>query len=81
MKIWHLKFGSYNPTEKSTLGCARTLSEVTWLSTLAHLPHCSEVWRSMRIPAVAVNRKLNTKEIEATCNKLYGKMCSSKHCA
>jgi len=33
-----LKFGSYNPTEQKKLGCARTLSETCWLSTLEHLP-------------------------------------------
>ena len=40
-----LKIGFY-PPEKSTLGYARTLSEVSWISILEHLPHGSEVFYS-----------------------------------
>jgi len=46
-----------NLTEKSMLGCARTLSEASCLSTLEHLPHTSEFWRSIHIPAVAVSKE------------------------
>jgi len=35
-----------NPTEKSTLGCARTLSETWWISIHEHLPHSFEVFDS-----------------------------------
>jgi len=42
------------------LGSARTLSEVSWLSTLKYLRQSSEVWRSIRIPAVAVSKEAHT---------------------
>jgi len=43
------KFGASNlflnnPTKKSTLGCARTLSEAIWLGILEDLPHSLEVF-------------------------------------
>jgi len=49
-----------NPTEKSTPGCARTLSDASWVSTIEHLPHSSEVWRSIHIPAVAISKEPHT---------------------
>jgi len=42
------------PIEASTLGCTRIISEAIWLSTLEHLLHSSEVWRSIHIPALVV---------------------------
>jgi len=42
LTIWFL----ITPTEKSTLSCARTLSEASWLSILEHQPHSSEVFNS-----------------------------------
>ena len=45
------KFGTSNlvlnnPSEKSTLGCARTWPEASWLSILVGLPHSFEVFHS-----------------------------------
>jgi len=40
---------------KTALGYAKTLSEANWLSTLEHLLHSSEIWRSIHTPAVAVS--------------------------
>jgi len=46
-----------NPTEKSMLGCARTLSE----GYSENLLHSSEVWRSIHIVAgVDVSKKAHT---------------------
>jgi len=39
------------------LGCARTLSEASWLGAPENLPHGSEVWHSIHIPAVAVSKE------------------------
>jgi len=44
-------------TEKSMLGCARTLSEANLLLTLGRLSHSSEVWRSIHISDVAVSKE------------------------
>jgi len=49
-----------NFNHNSKLGCARTLSEASWLSTREYLLRSSEVWRSIRIPAVAVRKELRT---------------------
>jgi len=35
-----------NTTKKNTLGCAKTLSEASWLSITEYLPHSSEVFHS-----------------------------------
>jgi len=53
-----LKFG-YNQSEKWTLGCARTLSEVNSGVVLPSigLTGTALVWRSIRIPAVAISRE------------------------
>jgi len=53
---WNLVLN--NPTEDVTLGCWRTLSEVSCLSTLQHLHHSYEVWHSIHIPAVAFSKEL-----------------------
>jgi len=39
------------------LGCAWTLSKTGWLSILEYLPHSSEVWRLIHIPAVVVSKE------------------------
>jgi len=39
------------------LGCAWTLSKTGWLSILEYLPHNSEVWRLIHIPAVVVSKE------------------------
>jgi len=73
---WNLVL--YNPTEKSTLGCARTLSEATWISTLSI---CFTYLR-FGVP-FAFQLLLSASKITPSrgniCNILYGKMCSSKH--
>jgi len=56
LEVWFV----INQLKKNTLGCARTLSEASWLSTLEHLPHSSEAWRSIHILAVAVTNELHT---------------------
>ena len=61
-RLENRKFGEiwFNPIEKSTLGCARSLSEASCLITTEHLPHSSEVWHSIHIPAVAVSKERHT---------------------
>jgi len=49
-----------NPIEKRTPGCVRTFSEASWFNTLEHLPHTSEVWRSIQIPVVVVSKEPQT---------------------
>ena len=103
---------------KSTLGCARTLSERSWLSIFEQLLHSFEIFREHSsyncqhwasdqakvvlklLPflkicmwhcimsfieiydyAVSLTTLSVQLHIYATCNKLYGKMCSSKHCS
>jgi len=58
-RIWNIWF-LITQLRKSKLGCARTLSEASWLSTLDYLSHSSKVWRSIHIPAVAVSKELHT---------------------
>jgi len=62
-RLENRKFGTCNVllnnlTEKSTLGCARILSEDSWLSTLEHLPHSSEVCRSFTFQLLLSARNL-----------------------
>ena len=113
---WNLAINK--ATEKSSLGCARTLSEASWLSSLEHLHHSSKVFHShsscccqqrtsdlaevglkplpfqrhicdicgmyhsiyiMIMTWVSQHYLFNCTCSHATCNKLFGKMCSSKH--
>jgi len=64
-RLENIIFGSWNPynttEKKSTLGCAKPLSETSWLSTLEYLPHSSEVWGSIHIPAVGVTKEPHTQ--------------------
>jgi len=46
-----------DPTEKSTLGCGRTLSEANRSGTLEHLHHSSELWRHIHIPLLLLSAK------------------------
>jgi len=38
----------------------KKLSEASWLSSLEHLPHSSEVWRPIHIPSVADSKEPRT---------------------
>jgi len=46
--------------KKSVRGSAKSLPEASWLSSLAHLPYSSDIWPSIHILAVAVNKEPHT---------------------
>jgi len=77
-KVGTLNLVLNNPTEKRTLRCARTMSEARWLSTIEHLPHSSEVWHCIHIPAVAVSKEPRTSlGLTWSCFLLWWHICGT----
>jgi len=63
-----------------TIGCPRILSEAIGFITLEHLPHSSEVWRCIHIPAVAVGKELHSRLRQAlSCFLLWRLICVMYH--
>jgi len=60
LEIWFLLI----QMKRSKLGCARTLSEASWLSTFVHLPHSSEVGCFIRISVTAFSKETYTAPAE-----------------